>query len=210
LIAPAIAEAFSALQFDLSFLLVDKDCDNIISSLIDLLKLDGSRENSCPISQALAKQSSDPAATKRLLLSLSELFSKKGLVPPHQRLVHASVLSAVVSCRPADIAKHAAEIAPDIAAATARENNDDALSAMLALCVQVSAYAGFFDENGAKAAAYECIDSAESLAGPYGLQRKISGRTSCSFYSAFSICYRERRHKARLSRRRRSSTYCSL
>ncbi len=139
------------MQFDLSFLLVDKDCDNVISSLIDLLKLDGSRENSCSIFQALAKQSSDPAATKRLLLSLSELFSKKGLIPPHQRLAHTCVLSSVILCRPAGIAKLAAEIAPVIASATARENNDDALTAMLALCVQVSAYAGSFDENGAKA-----------------------------------------------------------
>ena len=40
LIAPAIAQAFSAVQFDLSFLLTDKACDDIISSLIDILKID--------------------------------------------------------------------------------------------------------------------------------------------------------------------------
>lgn len=151
LIAPAIAQAFSAVQFDLSFLLTDKACDDIISSLIDILKIDGSRDNACAIFEALATQSSDPAATKRLLFSLSDIFSKKGVSPPHQRLAHACALSSVVRCKPAGIAKHAAEIAPVIAAATARENNDDALTAMLTLCVRVSAYAGALDDNSSKA-----------------------------------------------------------
>jgi alkylhydroperoxidase/carboxymuconolactone decarboxylase family protein YurZ len=79
------------------------------------------------------------------------LFSKKGVFPPHQRLAHACALSSVILRKPTGISKHAAEIAPIIAAATARENNDDVLAAMLALCVQVSAYAGFFEDASAKA-----------------------------------------------------------
>jgi alkylhydroperoxidase/carboxymuconolactone decarboxylase family protein YurZ len=130
---------------------VDKDHDAVISSLIDVLKIDGSRDNACAVFEALAFQSSDPAATKRLLASLSDLFSKKGVFPPHQRLAHACALSSVILRKPAGISKHAAEIAPIIAAAAARENNDDVLAAMLALCVQVSAYAGFFEDASAKA-----------------------------------------------------------
>ncbi len=139
------------MQFDLSFLLLDKEHDAVISSLLDILKIDGSRGNGCAIFEALALQSSDPAATKRLLHCLSELFSKKGVIPPHQRLAHAHALSSVVLCKPAGISKHSADIAPVIAAATARENNDDVLTAMLALCVQVSAYAGCFEDLSAKA-----------------------------------------------------------
>ncbi len=139
------------MQFDLSCLFAEPQHNGAVASLIDLLKIDGSRDNGCAIFEALAMQSSDPAATKRLLLSLSDLFSKKGVSPPHQRLAHACALSAVVRCKPAGVAKHAAEIAPIIGAATIRENSDDVLAAMLALCVQTSVYAGSFDENSTKA-----------------------------------------------------------
>lgn len=139
------------MHFDLSFLLVEPAHNAVVSSLVDLLKIDGLRESGCAIFEALATQSSDPAATKRLLLALCDLFSKKGVSPPHQRLTHACALAAVVRCKPAGVVKHAAEIAPIIGAASSRENNDDVLAAMLALCVETSSYAASFEENSTKA-----------------------------------------------------------
>jgi hypothetical protein len=147
LIAPAIAQVFSSVQFDLSFLFIDKACDDVVSSLIDLLKIEGSRDNACTIFEALAIQSSDSVATKRLLLSLCDLFSRKGVCPVQQRLAHVCALSCVLVNKPAGISKHAAEISSAIAAATARENHDDVLTAILPLCIRVSEYVGSFDES---------------------------------------------------------------